>query len=166
MNDTDKRIAELEKELAELKKQRNTEKEYVFNEKDTDIVVFNMKNYNEKYFSDFKKLFEAIKKTIKNKYKFSIWYKRYDSTEEFNKQWNIDNFNENEIFEIFSSMNAYEILTGEFCISNKMNEILYQICFRNPFLTQYDEIIFQRRTTDKKKFRKIHDEGEEWRLFK
>lgn len=166
MNDIDKRIAELEKELAELKKQKKIEKKYVFNEKDTDIIVFKMKGYDEKYFSDFKKLFEAIKKIIKNKYKFSIWYKKYDSTEEFNKQWNIDNFNENEIFEIFSSMNAYEILHGEFCISNKINEILYQICFRSPFLTQYDEIIFQRRTTNKNKFKEIADKGMEWRLFK
>ena len=166
MNNTEKRIAELEKELAELKKQRNTEKEYVFNEKDTDIVVFNMKGYDEKYFNDFRKLFEAIKKIIKNKYKFSIWYKKWESNEEFNREWNINDFNENEILEIFSNLNAYEILFGEFCISNKINEILYQIYFRSPFLTQYDEIVLQRLTTDKKKFREIADKGIEWRLFK
>lgn len=169
MNDTEKRIAELEKELAELKKKRNSERNdnYIFNEKNTDIIMYEDCR-GEKYFKDFKKLFEAIKKKMKNTYKFSIWYRKYDDdyTQEFDKQWNIDDFNENEILEIISSLNAQELLFSEICISNKKDEIVYQIYFNTPFLKKYDEIVIQRLTNDEKEYWNIVDEGKKWRLFK
>ena len=97
MNDTDKRIKELEQELERLKKQRNNKKEYI-SRKNFDIIFYTFKTQSEKYFDNFKDLFEHIKKKIDNKYTFSIWYKNTDfETNEF-KEWNIDSFNENEIF--------------------------------------------------------------------
>lgn len=169
MNEIDNRIAELEKELSELKRQKYSSKEYIFNE-DTDIIMYEY-GKGEKYFDNFKKLFEAIKKKMKCEHKFSIWYKSLDSTDEFNKEWDIDNFNENEILEIFSKLNAYELLIGEFCISNKKDEIYCQIYFKTPFLKKYDEIVFQRTTLDEKEYDeneylKLANEGKEWRLFK
>ena len=164
MNDTDKRIKELEQELERLKKQRNNKKEYILR-KNTDIVFYTFKNREEKYFDNFKDLFEYIKKKIGDKYKFSIWYKNIDfETDEF-KEWNVNSFNENEILEILSNLNAYQILTAEICIANKKEEILHQVYFRFPFLQKYDDVIFQRHGTNDQ-FSYFANEGKKWRMFK
>ena len=73
MDDTDKRIKELEQELERLKKQRNNKKEYILR-KNFDIIFYTFKTQSENYFDNFKDLFEHIKKKIDNKYTFSIIY--------------------------------------------------------------------------------------------